>query len=321
MGHGDDGAGDGGSMAHVQLHTGGRMPVIGLGMWPGYSQEEKRQTGATVKAAVAAGYRHFDSASVYGNEKDIGLALQEIFLSGAVTRGDLWITSKLWNPDHDRVQEACDQTLQDLQLDYLDLYLIHWPVRVKEHYQQEDGTRKTEIVPLQLDETWKKMEQLVRTGRVRAIGVSNFSSKKIDHLLANATIVPAVNQVECHPVWQQKALHDYCTSKAIHLSGYSPLGNWGPKVLGHPIVREIADKLSKSPAQVALRWGIQMGHSVLPKSSNPDRLKENLDIFGWSIPDEDFQKLSGIQQERLIKGTMWVNDTSPYKRVEDLWDE
>ncbi|KAJ7530269.1 hypothetical protein O6H91_15G087100 [Diphasiastrum complanatum] len=171
------------------------------------------------------------------------------------------------------------------------------------------------------------MERLFQASRVRTIGVSNFSVKKLEDLLSYARVVPAVNQVECHPEWQQQKLRSFCAAKRIHLSAYSPLGSPGStfvkhSVLDHPIVKNVANKLGKTPAQVALRWGIQSGVSVLPKSTNAEKLKSNLDIFSWSIPEEEYHKFSNIEQARLLRGDdQWVNDTtSPYKSFEELWD-
>jgi diketogulonate reductase-like aldo/keto reductase len=168
------------------------------------------------------------------------------------------------------------------------------------------------------------MEELYDSGKARAIGVSNFSCKKLGDLLEIARIPPAVNQVECHPAWQQAQLRAFCQAKGVHLSGYSPLGNPATlkgNVLKNPILNTVAEKLGKSPAQVALRWGLQMGHSVLPKSTNESRLKENLDVFDWSIPEDLFAKFSEIEQTKLVKGTGFVHETlGAYKNSEELWD-
>ncbi|MED6153858.1 NADPH-dependent aldo-keto reductase, chloroplastic, partial [Stylosanthes scabra] len=171
---------------------------------------------------------------------------------------------------------------------------------------------------------WRAMEALYDSGKARAIGVSNFSSKKLQDLIAVARVPPAVNQVELHPGLQQPKLHAFCESKGIHLSGYSPLGSPGnlkSDILKNPVLNMVAEKLGKSPAQVALRWGLQTGHSVLPKSTSEERIKANLDVFDWSIPEELMAKFTEIKQERLIKGTAFFNETyGQYKTINELWD-
>ncbi|KAI5063408.1 hypothetical protein GOP47_0021955 [Adiantum capillus-veneris] len=310
---------------YAVLNTGASMPLVGLGTASdGALPLEQRK--AAISAAIEVGYRHFDTAKVYNSEGLLGEALKEAMEAGSVKREDLFVTSKLWCTDAypEGVLPALRNSLSALQLDYLDLYLIHWPIRLKEGAVLKP--KPDELMALDLQGTWRALEACVKQGLVRAIGVSNFSSKKIMELLEFAEILPAVNQVEMHPKWQQRLLRETCKKANVHVSAWSPLGaplmSWGtPEILNNPIIKDIALNHSKAPAQVVLRWGLDNGVSVIPKSFNKKRMVENLDVFGWHLTDKDHQSISGIEQKKNIDGSFLCSLVSgPYRTLEDLWD-
>lgn len=303
----------------VTLNDGREMPVVGLGTWKSKPGEVK----AAVLAAVRAGYRHIDCAPIYKNEDEVGAALKELFEEGFVKREDLWITSKLWNDKHraEDVPRACAQTLSDLGVDYLDLFLIHWPVT---------GNVGDFLNP-SIEETWGAMQKLQADGIARSIGVSNFSAKKLADMKPYAKVFPAVNQVELHPIWKQDALKAAAAEiGGCHLTAYSPLGSpdssamighKGASVLDNEVVKKIAEETGKTTGQVVLRWGVQRGTSVVPKSVTPSRIEGNFDLFGWELTEEQMTAISSLPQERMLHGSFWVKEDGPYKTVADLWDE
>ncbi|XP_057823253.2 aldo-keto reductase family 4 member C10 [Cryptomeria japonica] len=309
----------------AQLNTGAQIPLIGLGTVAADQNEE--DITVAVITALQVGYRHFDTASMYKSERPLGKALNTAFQNGLVKREDLFVTTKLWNTEHDDPVTAIKSSLKNLQLDYVDLYLIHWPIKLrKEAPMSASKPKEEDFLPLDMKSTWQGMEQCLEMGFTKAVGVSNFSSKKIEDLLTHAKIPPAVDQVEMHPQWQQKKLRDYCNKHNIHVSAWGPLGGhnkgWGSnEVMDNPLMHEIAQKHGKTRAQVMLRWGLEQGASVLPKSYNTDRIFSNFQIFDWSLTPDDHDKIDMLKQVKLFRGDAFVNSTTgPYKTVEELWD-
>eukprot|EP00899_Mesostigma_viride_P024412 jgi/Mesvir1/5155/Mv15297-RA.1 len=292
------------------------MPSIGLGTW----KLDKKQAPEVVAEALAMGYRALDCACDYGNEAEVGTGIRMAIDSGVCSRQHIFVTSKLWNTYHaaKHVRPACERTLQDLGLSYLDLYLVHFPISLKyvpfdTRYPPEwvhdpsSGAQMPnglEFENIPIRETWEAMEQLVDAGLVKAIGVSNFNCALLMDLLKYARIKPAVNQVELHPYLCQEQLLSFCKSQGIALTGFSPLGAGsyhelgykGQSVLTDPMVTSIAVKHSRTPAQVVLRWNLQRGVSLVPKSSKLERVQENLKVFDFELDAEDMAAISSMDK-------------------------
>jgi alcohol dehydrogenase (NADP+) len=316
-------------MSHP-MPGGGRMPALGLGTW-------KSSPGAVERAVAEAldvGYRHIDCAWIYENEQEIGRALGRAIDEGRVRRDELWITSKLWNDMHElpRVRPALERSLESLRLDYLDLYLMHWPVALRRGVlvpRRGEDFLTLEEVPLA--ETWAAMEDCVGAGLCRAIGVSNFSARKLAGILEAARVRPAVNQIEAHPFLQQPELLSYCRSEGVHVTAYSPLGSADrpsvlkrdrePSLLDDPIVGAIANKHARTPAQVLIAWSLGRDTSVIPKSVDPRRLRENFAAAEVRLDDEDMTRLARLDRHfRFLLGGFWTIPGSPYT-LAGLWDE
>lgn len=256
----------------VKLNNGVEIPRLGLGVFRAAPGAETREA---VRYALEYGYRHVDTAAVYGNERDVGLALRD----SGVPRGEVFVTTKLWNSDqgYDSALHAFDSSLDALGLEYVDLYLIHWPV---------PGSRRRE--------SWRALTKLLADGRVRAIGVSNYMVRHLEELLGESSAVPAVNQVEFNPFLYQRELLEFCQRKGIRLEAYSPLTK-GYR-LNHPVVAEVARRHGKTPAQILIRWCLQRETVVIPKSSRPDRIRENANVFDFELSAADLATLDGLNE-------------------------
>ncbi|GMP59520.1 hypothetical protein CsSME_00022780 [Camellia sinensis var. sinensis] len=303
-----------------------QIPLLGFGtaVYPFLSSETMKQS---ILQAIKFGYRHFDSAALYRSEQPLGEAIADAIRLGFIqSRQDLFITSKLWCSDahRDHVLPAIQKSLKNLGLEYLDLYLVHWPVSSKPG-KYELPVNKQELLPLDFKSVWEAMEECQSLGLTKSIGVSNFSCKKLQLLLSTAKIPPAVNQVEMNPLWQQKKLRDFCEKNGIHVTAYSPLGAkgtlWGSnQVMECEVLKQIAKARGKSVAQVCLRWVYEQGVSVLVKSFNEERIKENLHIFDWELSAQDSEMINQILQRKGFPGVEFISDVGPYKSLQDLWD-
>ncbi|MBE8476408.1 aldo/keto reductase [Streptomyces justiciae] len=256
----------------VTLNNGIEIPQLGFGVF----QVPDPETAAAVTSALEAGYRSIDTAAIYGNEAGVGQALA----ASGIARDDLFVTTKLWNADqgYDATLKAFDASLAKLGLDFVDLYLIHWPTPARDLYR----------------ESWRAIEKLAGEGRVRAAGVSNFQPAHLRRLLDDSSLVPAVNQIELHPGLQQRELRELHTELGIATEAWSPLAQGA--VLGEPVLTSIAERYGKSPAQVVLRWHLQLGNVVIPKSVTPARIRENADVFDFALTDEEMTAIAGLDR-------------------------
>ncbi len=261
--------------SRVTLNDGNQMPVLGLGMWQAGSGKATRNA---VAVALQIGYRLFDTAKLYGNERDLGVAVRE----SGIPRDEVFVTTKLWNNDqgYESTLRAFEKSRHELGLDYVDLYLIHWPVPGLRH------------------ESWKALLKIHDDGLARSVGVSNYTIRHLQELLPATPIPPAVNQVEFHPFLYQKELLDFCGKHKIQLEAYSPLTR-GHR-LNHPVMIQVAAKYARTPAQVLIRWSLQHGLVVIPKSIRPDRIRENAGVFDFELKREDMERLDSLDESSHV---------------------
>ena len=294
-----------------------QMPSVGLGLW----KIEREQVAHVVRQAIQLGYRHLDSAADYGNELEVGHGIKQALDEGLCKREELWITSKLWNTFHaaEHVEQACDKTLADLGVEYLDLYLIHFPISLQYVpiatryppewiFDPEAQEPEMKIAPVPLLETWRAMEALVAKGKVKQIGVCNYNSALIHDLMAYAKLKPAVLQIESHPYLTQERLLRLAAEYDIAVTTFSPLGSLSyvelemarqeESLLQQPVVLAAAERLNRSAAQVLLRWGVQRGVAIIPKTSRVTRLAENIALFDFELSSQEMQAISALNCNR-----------------------
>ncbi|KAK5055263.1 hypothetical protein LTR84_013013 [Exophiala bonariae] len=291
---------------HFTLNTGAQIPAVGLGTW----KSEPGEVTNAVAFALKNGYRHIDAALIYGNESEVGQGIKK----SAVPRSEIFITSKLWNTHQPNVREGLQKSLSDLGVDYLDLYLIHWPVRLVPNGSNEllptnpDGTRSIDRSWDQ-GETWRQMEEVYREGKVRAIGVANWSIPYLEELRKTWTVVPAVNQVELHPFLPQHKLREHCNSLGILLEAYSPLGSTGAPIMSDPEIQKIADRNGVSPATILISYHVNKGVVAVPKSVSEKRISDNKNVI--SLSEEDLGLLDGLAasgKAKRINTPLWGFD-------------
>ncbi|WP_029684276.1 2,5-didehydrogluconate reductase DkgA [Tatumella saanichensis] len=260
----------------VKLNDGRLMPQLGLGVW----KASIDQTRDAVTHALKTGYRAIDTAAIYKNEEGVGQALQHSDLP----RDEIFITTKLWNSDQGQVRQALESSLQKLQLDYVDLYLMHWPCPKDDQYV----------------EAWKQMISLQQEGLIKSIGVCNFQQNHLERLISETGVTPVVNQIELHPLMQQRPMHSWNALHHIQTESWSPLAQGGEGVFDHPLIRELAEKYQKTPAQIVIRWHIDNGLVVIPKSVTPSRIDENFDVFDFRLDKTELTRLTALDEGKRL---------------------
>jgi len=273
------------SVPYIKLNDGHKMPGVGLGCFMGGKSAEE-ETYGMVKEALKLGYRHIDTAFGYGNEEAVGRAIRE----SGIPRSEIFVTTKLTNKHHGSVAKGFDLSFKNLNIEYIDLYLMHWPNASDDDDNWIPYGKSPTFV-----ETWKDMEKLLGNGKVRSLGVSNFSIKTLEELLPHAKVVPVTNQVQCNVYYPQHKLQAYCESKGITITAYGPLGQYQNTFLADPEVVKVAEKNKVTPAQIAISWLVQRGIVPIPKSSNPERLKQNISLV--TLSKEDFDTIDTLHKQ------------------------
>ncbi|OCK80643.1 Aldo/keto reductase [Lepidopterella palustris CBS 459.81] len=276
------------------LNTGAKMPAIGLGTW----QSKPNEVRDAVKVALQRGYRHIDTALAYGNEEEVGQGIRD----SGVPREEIWITTKLDNPWHHRVEEGITSSLKSLGVDYVDLYLMHWPSST------DPSDLKKHLPDWNFIKTWAELQKLPASGRVKNIGVSNFGITNLEKLLNDPSCktIPAVNQIELHPNCPSPKLLDYCKSKGIHCTAYSCLGSTDSPLYKDQNLVKLAESKGKTVQQVLLMWGLQRGTSVIPKSVTASRIEKNFELDGWELTEGEMQQLSSLPERFKVCGDAWL---------------
>lgn len=315
-------------MKSYTFKNGDKIDILGLGTWKSDTKEIK----TAIHAALDAGYRHIDCAYVYGNESAIGEALQQYFTDHNLKREDIWLTSKLWNTAHlaKDVKPALQETLDALQTDYLDLYLMHWPVAfqpdLKGFPEKSEDFLSLEEAPL--EDSWEAMIALKNDGLIKHAGVSNFSQHKLEQLIKKSSEKPEMNQIELHPYLQQWDMLDFCKQNDICLTAYSPLGSKDripqmkapdePSLLENKVINEIAEKHEASPAQILIKWAIDRGTVVIPKSTNPKRIQQNFESLKVELDDQDHQHIKELDRHfRYVHGKFFETEDGKYENIFD----
>lgn len=262
---------------NVKLNNGVEIPSVGLGV---FRLEDNKEAQRVVETALSVGYRHIDTAMIYQNEPAVGKAIK----ASGVPREEIFVTTKLWNDDQrsGKVKEAFEASLERLGFDYIDLYLIHWPVKDK------------------IQQTWKIFEEIYKTGKARAVGVSNFKAHHLEALKNVSNLIPAVNQIELHPYLIQQADLDYCNKAGIKVEAWSPFAANKTGLFEEKLLTGLAEKYSKSPAQIILRWDYQRGIIIIPKSANEGRMKENMNIFDFELTDAEIQQINSLNKDQRV---------------------